>query len=70
MGRYGDVVRARDGVGVPLLLEWKLRVTRCRKVRAHLARLGSGRHSCSVHFQHGTTSICLCDILLKNRRRS
>lgn len=71
MGRYDDVDRVRDGIEAPpLLLVWKMKVTGYRKVTAHLARLGSGRRSCSVHFQHGTMSICLFDTLLKSRRRS
>lgn len=70
MGRDGDVVRVRDGIGALLLLVWKVWVKRSRKVRAHLARLGSGRHSCSVRSQRGRASTCLCDRFLKSRRRS
>ena len=67
-----DVGRVRDAIAGLLLLPLAGRVMgrRCRKVKEHLGRLGSGRRSCSVRFRRGIRSICLYDILLKSRRRS
>ena len=70
VGRRDDFVRVKVGVGALLRLVWKVKATQRRKVTEHLVRLGSGRRSYSVRFQHGTMSICLCDTLRKSRRKN